>query len=72
MNSERTEPIVVFADILGFADLVLDLEPRIGVIDYAYRSAMVVQPPSRVTESPQLKSKLFSKVTARRTSRSSP
>lgn len=43
MHSGRTEPIVVFADILGFADLVLDLEPRIGVIDYAYYSATGVE-----------------------------
>lgn len=43
MNSARAEPIVVFADILGFADLVLDLEPRIGVIDYAYYSATGIE-----------------------------
>lgn len=43
MNSGRAEPIVVFADILGFADLVLDLEPRIGVIDYAYYSATGIE-----------------------------
>lgn len=43
MKSGRTEPIVVFADILGFADLVLDLDPRIGVIDYAYYSATGIE-----------------------------
>jgi hypothetical protein len=43
LNSGRTEPIVVFADILGFADLVLELESRIGVIDYAYYSATGIE-----------------------------
>lgn len=33
------DPIVVFADMLGFAELVLDLDPRIRIIDYAYYSA---------------------------------
>ena len=43
MNSPRTEPVVVFADILGFADLVLELEPRVGIIDYAYYSATGIE-----------------------------
>lgn len=43
MHTGRMEPIVVFADILGFANLVLDLEPKISHIDYAYYSATSVE-----------------------------